>query len=605
MDRQPRRSSCGNQESVEHQRTQTSRTANVRSVYKNVSGSTICRTTTAAGADNILDLSHDPSRSPDAALEISAGDEQFHRISRTLSFVTAPRVHHPVTSRPHGDAPSCLPRPSLDTSAYVLVRYTNLSVSPDGGAPRIEAATRTLNAIGYGPSPLPSCGTGGIVATDADRGAPALGIVGMNGLPASMQQIHGPSFLRTSLALSSTSALAATGRSCHVPVPATSTVPCGIPGRYPPVPPAYHCPVESSLREEPSSLRPASMQGGHQPHLRMHVHEPGDRYVDRTLTQRSLEEQQLQQLRLQQMQRIHQYHEHQSNQQFAPPSEQFARDQSHKRITHEQANQHMVREQSNQRFRQHMRYPQSQTHLNQHGLPSLGFVSQSQHHQVESVRRSLTVPGVEPAMSAPMQGSSRNRVDCVPATPATPATCTTQPISASPSSPENNGSSSNGSLQRDFACQYPGCSKTFDRRYNLTVHYRRHTDEMPYPCKFAGCPQKFKWRSSQSHHMKTRHQIGSGSVGRNGTNRIISNRTSENGGGMEQHVTGAVRAVRYPQTSRVNDGSGTNGASLGHVEGGDVAEMTEVGEDVGGHLKVGFSPKKRARVQSRNAGGRR
>ena len=51
------------------------------------------------------------------------------------------------------------------------------------------------------------------------------------------------------------------------------------------------------------------------------------------------------------------------------------------------------------------------------------------------------------------------------------------------------------------------CMQTFDRRYNLKVHYRRHTNETPYPCKQPGCALMFKWRSSLAHHMKTRHKV--------------------------------------------------------------------------------------------------
>lgn len=49
--------------------------------------------------------------------------------------------------------------------------------------------------------------------------------------------------------------------------------------------------------------------------------------------------------------------------------------------------------------------------------------------------------------------------------------------------------------------------QSFDRRYNLKVHYRRHTNETPYPCKQPGCTQRFKWRSSLAHHMKTKHKL--------------------------------------------------------------------------------------------------
>lgn len=86
------------------------------------------------------------------------------------------------------------------------------------------------------------------------------------------------------------------------------------------------------------------------------------------------------------------------------------------------------------------------------------------------------------------------------------------PINSSPTVPSSsaslaiNTSNNSNANNIEFPCQYPGCNKVFERRYNLTVHYRKHTDEKPYPCKFPECPERFKWRSSQAHHIKTRHQ---------------------------------------------------------------------------------------------------
>lgn len=175
----------------------------------------------------------------------------------------------------------------------------------------------------------------------------------------------------------------------------------------------------------------------------------------------------------------------------------------------------------------------------------------------------------------------------IPATPTTPATSATQPFPATPSSPENNGASSNGSAQREHACNYPGCTKTFDRRYNLTVHFRRHTDEMPYPCKFPGCPQKFKWRSSQSHHMKTRHQGGLPG-GRGGRNSITRQATDNNGGnrGFGYSTGNHSDVLVQTQTGVRDDGSGLTN------DGTD--------ESKGSTYKRTFSPRKRQRIQRGN-----
>ena len=82
----------------------------------------------------------------------------------------------------------------------------------------------------------------------------------------------------------------------------------------------------------------------------------------------------------------------------------------------------------------------------------------------------------------------------------------TPTVPSSPASLAINTSNNSTANNIEFPCQYPGCNKVFERRYNLTVHYRKHTDEKPYPCKFPECPERFKWRSSQAHHIKTRHQ---------------------------------------------------------------------------------------------------
>jgi Zinc finger, C2H2 type len=59
-----------------------------------------------------------------------------------------------------------------------------------------------------------------------------------------------------------------------------------------------------------------------------------------------------------------------------------------------------------------------------------------------------------------------------------------------------------------FVCPIIGCRKSFQRRYNLAVHMRRHTGETPYTCLVSGCGKKFKWRSSMAHHNKSHERAG-------------------------------------------------------------------------------------------------
>lgn len=58
-----------------------------------------------------------------------------------------------------------------------------------------------------------------------------------------------------------------------------------------------------------------------------------------------------------------------------------------------------------------------------------------------------------------------------------------------------------------FRCAYSGCKMSFHRRYNLKVHFRKHTNEKPYACKEPGCNSAFKWRSSAKHHAKHHERI--------------------------------------------------------------------------------------------------
>lgn len=59
-----------------------------------------------------------------------------------------------------------------------------------------------------------------------------------------------------------------------------------------------------------------------------------------------------------------------------------------------------------------------------------------------------------------------------------------------------------GKGRSSFACPYAGCTKEFNRRYNIDAHIRTHTGEMPYMCCAKGCEMKFKWRSSLVNHQR-------------------------------------------------------------------------------------------------------
>mmetsp|Transcript_4454 Transcript_4454/g.13508 ORF Transcript_4454/g.13508 Transcript_4454/m.13508 type:complete len:153 (+) Transcript_4454:275-733(+) len=56
-----------------------------------------------------------------------------------------------------------------------------------------------------------------------------------------------------------------------------------------------------------------------------------------------------------------------------------------------------------------------------------------------------------------------------------------------------------------FMCPENGCKRRFNKRWNLSVHMRLHTGELPYKCR--GCGKDFRWRSSLKSHETTHPHV--------------------------------------------------------------------------------------------------
>ncbi|QHS72356.1 DNA-binding transcription factor SWI5 [Saccharomyces paradoxus] len=58
---------------------------------------------------------------------------------------------------------------------------------------------------------------------------------------------------------------------------------------------------------------------------------------------------------------------------------------------------------------------------------------------------------------------------------------------------------------KTFECLYPGCAKTFKRRYNIRSHIQTHLEDRPYSCDHPGCDKAFVRNHDLIRHKKS-HQ---------------------------------------------------------------------------------------------------
>lgn len=52
----------------------------------------------------------------------------------------------------------------------------------------------------------------------------------------------------------------------------------------------------------------------------------------------------------------------------------------------------------------------------------------------------------------------------------------------------------------EYICRYDGCGKSFNKTYNLVYHFRVHTHEKPFQCKY--CKKQFSQKGNLGRHLE-------------------------------------------------------------------------------------------------------
>lgn len=500
---------------------------------------------------------------------------QPDRSYRLLSFVTAPKVPHIANvSGPTNH----LQAPRFDTALHDIVTYTNVAVAPHYESSRFQAAARTLHSMGIAPSST------SLGIANSGMGAVLTAMGAITPQNASAQHFMGSSFPTTAISAPQTTAIPANSPTLDQFNASMGSAPPSIATHRYSVASYPTAPDGRPFRE--TGHRSSELIQGVQGHdvavgiSSPNLGDPRDARVRSHPTQAFDQERRLQeQLRLQDMRQINQLHENQRAYQFATENQGRTAVRAQYHIS--------------PRF---VGPPQSSFSQDKQATSAtLNGYDKMARGPADPLgdKGSCSQDGLAPGMKAEAITNSGNlsgfKYESVPATPNTAATSSTLPLTTAPSSPENNVSSSNGSRTKDYACQHPGCTKTFERRYNLTVHFRRHTDEMPYPCKVEGCPQRFKWRSSQSHHMKTRHRdVVLARSGKTANVKTSTRNTTSRNVSIAPR-TGGGSGFRYKRTHGVKNEGYLQGSS---------APQEEVGRTQGSthQLVNSISPRKRART---------
>lgn len=67
-----------------------------------------------------------------------------------------------------------------------------------------------------------------------------------------------------------------------------------------------------------------------------------------------------------------------------------------------------------------------------------------------------------------------------------------------------NPSAKKGKSNYIYVCKYGNCGKTFTKTWNLVYHFRVHTNEKPFKCKY--CNKQFSQKGNLGRHLETHEQ---------------------------------------------------------------------------------------------------